>query len=93
MYIDDEKKTYAVQGTVTISTDEYRDLVIERANIKAQLEVKQSEYWKNQSEISELKKRIAILEEESKLYAGYVAAKPERALEFFSYKNTQKEEL
>ena len=51
----DEKKTYSVTGTVTIGTDEYRDLVEERVKFSEELSGKRSECWEKDSEIKRLK--------------------------------------
>ena len=47
--MNEEKKTYSVVGTVTIGTDEYRDLITEVSELKVKLrEVEQRKadlYW------------------------------------------------
>lgn len=64
----DEKKTYAITGTVTIGTDEYRDLIEERAKFSEELSAKRSECWKKDDEIKQLKTEKELM---SKKIAEY----------------------
>lgn len=66
--MNEEKKTYSVVGTVTIGTDEYRDLITEVSELKVNLrEVEQRKadlYWendKNKRKAEELEKSLETL--------------------------------
>ena len=50
----DEKKTYSITGTVTIGTDEYRDLVETCTSLSEKLDSKRSECWRKDDEIKKL---------------------------------------
>lgn len=51
----EEKKNYSVIGKVEIGTDEYRDLIEERAAAIKEAEEYRSKYWKEQTELRECK--------------------------------------
>jgi hypothetical protein len=87
--MDEEKKTYDFTGTVTISTEEYRDL-IERA-IRSELEAEKSrsDWFKeyNRADLAEKKfadtskgfKELAeFIKSDEDTYAMYMAWKAER---------------
>lgn len=71
--MNEEKKTYSVVGTVTIGTDEYRDLITESAELKVKLrDVEQRNadlYWENEKN----KSKVRELEKSLETYKGYVA--------------------
>lgn len=85
----DEKKTYKIIGTVTIGTDEYRDLVETCASLSEKLDSKRTECWKKDSEIEKLNTNNTIMKktidnyteffnsctEASALYKAFVAEK------------------
>ena len=59
----DENKKYPIEGTVTISTEEYRDvLTCAVANEKEASEYR-SKYWAEQQKTSKLEKSLAELKE------------------------------
>lgn len=59
----DENKKYPIEGTVTISTAEYRDLLTcSVANEKEASEYR-SKYWAEQNKTSKLEKSLAELKE------------------------------
>lgn len=70
--MNEEKKTYSVVGTVTIGTDEYRNLIEEKSRLEHELDeekCKSSEaYWKNVKNENKVKE----LEKNLELYKGYV---------------------
>lgn len=63
----DDKKTYSVVGTVTIGTDEYRDLIENLAEARHDVEKRRSEWWDQHNKCSklenELKEALVKLEE------------------------------
>ena len=71
--MNEEKKTYSVVGTVTIGTDEYRDLITEVAELKGDLkevEKRKSDlYWENDKN----KRKAEELEKSLETYKAYVA--------------------
>lgn len=68
--MNEEKKTYA-PGTVTISSEEYRDILTEAFDAKKNADEWSDRYWKEcrekrnlEEENAKLKERVATLEEE-----------------------------
>lgn len=68
--MNEEKKTYA-PGTVTISSEEYRDILTEAFDAKKNADEWSDKYWKEyrekrnlEEENAKLKERVATLEEE-----------------------------
>lgn len=59
--MDEEKKVYSVVGTVTIGTDEYRDLVEASITQEARAEDYRNKYWAEQSKVSKLEKQVEAL--------------------------------
>ena len=43
--MNEEKKTYSVVGTVTIGTDEYRDLIIEKCKAEREADRQRTEWY------------------------------------------------
>lgn len=80
--MNEEKKTYDFTGTVTISTEEYREL-IERA-IRSEIEARdQSTKWYEEyKRVAELQKKNSRFEEfiksDADTYAMYMVWKTER---------------
>ena len=50
----EEKKTYSVVGTVTIGTDEYRDLIENLKDAQKEAEEQRSKWWEQYSKIQKL---------------------------------------
>lgn len=57
----DEKKTYSITGTVTIGTDEYRDLIDNCASLREKLDSKRSECFRKDDEIKTLNSNNTIM--------------------------------
>jgi len=51
-----EEKKYEIVGTVTIGTDEYRDLVRENCELQKDISSANREKWDIQSKLRELRK-------------------------------------
>lgn len=70
--MNEEKKEYSVVGTVTIGTDEYRDLIETCSNLEHELcsvRSKNSDYyWEN----NKLKSRVEELEKMVEQYKEYI---------------------
>ena len=73
----EEKKKYEVQGTVTISTEEYRDLITEKFNAEKDKSDYQHRYWDIQNIKSELEDKIAALEKGQKNYRDFINSSAE----------------
>ena len=79
--MDEEKKVYGFVGTVTISSEEYRDL-IERAINSENEATRQREKWYEEYKLTEkLKKKLKnfedFLKSEEEAYAMYMVWKTE----------------
>lgn len=66
----DEKKTYSVVGTVTIGTDEYRDLIENLKDAQKEAEEQRSKWWEQYSKLQNTEKELkAVLERLKELEA------------------------
>ena len=74
----EEKKEYSVIGTVTIGTDEYRDLIEQKIEAEKSTDYYRNKYWEEQKRASELTNKIAGVEEKiakcEKIIANYKKA-------------------
>lgn len=61
--MNEEKKTYSVVGTVTIGTDEYRDLITEKLQAEREAERQRNEWYREYSECQKLKEENKKLKE------------------------------
>lgn len=70
--MSEEKKEYSVIGTVSIGTDEYRDLIERCSNLEHELQSVRSEkadyYWKNR----ELEDKVKEMEKDIEQYKGFI---------------------
>ncbi|MBQ8616346.1 MAG: hypothetical protein IJ418_02420 [Clostridia bacterium] len=78
----DEKKTYDFKGTVTISTDEYRDLITDCATYKAGCDDYRSKYWNEQNKVKVLESNLAAVKAEAENLRAFIEAKKETRLAF-----------
>lgn len=72
-----EEKQYEYKGTVTISTEEYRDLIKGAFEAEKEAESYRSRYWEEQGKTSELKKKVETLEKGQKNYRDFVNSSTE----------------
>lgn len=86
-----EEKTYSIQGTVTISVEEYRDLLVSKLEAEHELQEKRSRAWKAESETDKYKTRIKELEQENRIYGDFIASDPQLTVKFFTYRNAGKD--
>lgn len=90
--MDEEKKTYSVVGTVTIGSDEYRDLVEEVINARAEykdVDRRRSElYWK----CNDLEKKVKAAEEQMAVYKEFINSSELIKAEFRKYRFESAEE-
>lgn len=78
----DDKKTYDFKGTVTISTEEYRDLIADGAAAKHDADDYRSKYWQEQNKVRELERKCATLESEIAQLRSFIESKKENRLAF-----------
>lgn len=57
-----EEKKYDINGAVTISTEEYRGLIVEGLNSKHEADDYRSKFWKEQDKVKELEKKVEALQ-------------------------------
>lgn len=75
--MSEERKEYEVKGVVTISTDEYRDLLTDKFEAQKDADSYRNRYWSEQSESNKLKEKIEVLEKGQKNYRDFVNSSPE----------------
>lgn len=87
-----EDKKYPIQGTVTISAEEYRDLILAAEQRKNDAEQNLNRAWKAEAATQEAKKHIldlnAVLAEQTRLnkqYAAFVASDVDVATKYCKY--------
>ena len=78
----DEKKTYPVTGTVTISTEEYRDLICGIYEAKAEAERKSSKWYDEYNRAKKLESELVCLKEERDSLAKFVESKNDLKLAY-----------
>ena len=66
-----EKKKYEIVGRVEIGTDEYRDLIEEKANLVSSVSDYREKFWREQEEKRKAEKEVETL----KQYKEYVVEK------------------
>lgn len=84
---------YEFMGTVTISCEEYRDLIRTVAELKAIAEREHEDSLQNWSEMSKCKDKIKNLENEIEWYEDTVAMKDDYIKEITAQLNAFKAEL
>jgi uncharacterized protein YlxW (UPF0749 family) len=63
--MEENKKTYP-QAEVTITTEEYRDLITEATENRKEAEIERDRRWSAEAEIKKLKEELASFKEENK---------------------------
>lgn len=82
--MDEQKKEYAIVGTVTIGSDEYRDLIVEAEKAKAERDRYMHEYWDAHAKAKELETERNKLQAELTDYKRYIVVNDEQdKLELF----------
>ena len=66
-----EEKKYEIVGRVEIGTDEYRDLIEEKANLASSVSEYRDKFWREQEEKRKAEKEVETL----KQYKEYVVEK------------------
>ena len=68
----EEKKVYSIVGTVTIGTDEYRDLIEGKLDAEKSRDEYSSKYWDKYREVSKLEEENKALKQELDRYRKFV---------------------
>ena len=74
----EEKKVYSVIGTVTIGTDEYRDLLTDKFEAIKEKDEYSSKYWEKYSRVSELESKVKELTSKLEQLQQYIKANNEQ---------------
>lgn len=82
--MSDERK-YSVVGRVEIGTDEYRDLIEEKAEAEREKDNYQSKYWKEQEETKRYKTQVEKLEKELCIYKKFIASTNDLTMQYRNY--------
>lgn len=73
-----EEKQYDYKGTVTISTEEYRDLLKSSILNEQEASEYRSKFWSCERERDSLKKKVKAQEEAIALYRNFVNSSDDR---------------
>ena len=76
------KKTYDFKGTVTISTEEYRDLITDCATYKASSDDYRNKYWTEQNKVKSLDSSLNAVKAELENLRAFIESKKETRLAF-----------
>jgi hypothetical protein len=87
----DEKRTYDYKGTVTISTEEYRDLIEDCAELKAKFEDYRSKFWAEQNKVTSLQTELNLAKIELEDLTRWKNSKEELRLAFKLFLVEEKE--
>lgn len=82
---DDEVKEYEVKGTVTISTEEYRDLIEKVAELKAKGQREHDDWYASYRECDELKKQLEASKKAVDNYNKYINSTDTRKSDYALY--------
>ena len=70
--MNEEKKTYSVVGTVTIGTDEYRDLIIEKCKAEREADRQRTEWYNEYTRAEKLVAKNTKLSEKLDSLEKYI---------------------
>lgn len=90
--MDEEKKVYSVVGTVTIGSDEYRDLIEELAKARADYADCDSRRSKLYWEKIDLEKKVKAADEQMAVYKEFINSSELIKAEFKKFKFESVEE-
>lgn len=91
--MNEERKKYEVQGTVTISTEEYRDLLEDKYDALKSRDFYQSKYWEFETKVKKLEEENKILSIHNEQYKRYIKESGEQdKMELWLIKLTREEE-
>lgn len=86
-----EEKKYTNIGSVTIGTDEYRDLIKESITSKAEADDYRSKYWGEQTKSDNLKKELDALKPKYEALNKFLKSDDAIATKYKLYQIEQKE--
>lgn len=87
----DDKKNYGYKGTVTISTEEYRDLIENNVSLREKNSALSSESWEKRRKIEGLEKQLEETQAELADLRRWMNAKEETRLAFKLFLVEEKE--
>ena len=82
---DEEVKTYEQSGTVTISTEEYRDLIRRTFELKAAGQKEHDDWYTEYKKREELEKRVVALEKSVNFYTEFINSTEQRKSDYTLY--------
>ena len=77
-----EKKDYEVKGTVTISTEEYRDLIVSAIEQEKEADRYRSQYWEESSKRSKAEEALKPMREKYELLLTFINDSEERVKDY-----------
>lgn len=78
----DKDKTYSVVGTVTIGTDEYRDLIEQAIECRKEMEDYRSKKWALDDEVNKLTRELKTMDEKLKKHLEFLKQDKDLCLRF-----------
>lgn len=91
--MNDERKKYDVVGTVTISTDEYRDLIQDKYEAEKEQGYYYTKYWEKERKCTELDEENNRLRVQNEQYKRYLKDNGEQdKMELWLIKISREEE-
>ena len=82
---DEEEKEYEVKGTVTISTEEYRDLIERVSELKIKGQREHDDWYNEYKRAEELKKKVDSLQKTIDLYNKYINSSELRTADYAGF--------
>lgn len=77
-----EKKDYEVKGTVTISTEEYRDLIVSAIEQEKEADRYRSQYWEESNKRSKAEEALKPMREKYELLLAFINDSEERVKDY-----------
>ena len=87
--MSDERKEYEVKGTVTISTEEYRDLLTDKFEAEKSMESYRQRFWDEQTKSSNLKEKVEAQEKSLNHYRDFVNSNESMQTAYKAYLNSK----
>lgn len=69
----EDKKVYSIVGKVEIGTDEYRDLIEDKARAERSSDDYMHKYWSEQDKVRNLEKKIDALKQRADFFDEYLS--------------------
>lgn len=77
-----EKKDYEVKGAVTISTEEYRDLIVSAMEQEKEADRYRSQYWEESRKRGEAEDALKPMREKYELLLAFINDSEERVKDY-----------